>query len=103
MPPLFRPTDISIGQLINHDLKNQALQYAGNPTLKIYWIRQIISDRGPKPTYGGELIEALYVDADDQRLAQVAWRGTVYLYEHVESFAEAFEQYEQMFLDKMGE
>jgi len=76
---------ITIEQLINAELKAEALQYKDNQTLEIY---RMTMDRSLE--YEKQSEEGLYIG--DQRMAVVTWRGRAFVCDDVDSAEHAFEQ-----------
>jgi hypothetical protein len=76
---------ITIEQLINAELKDEALQYKDNQTLEIY---RMTMDRSLE--YEKQSEEGLYIG--DQRMAVVTWRGRAFVCDDVDSAEHAFEQ-----------
>jgi hypothetical protein len=81
----FRQEPIPIEQLINAELKDEALQYKENPTLELY---RMTLDRSRASEQQSE--EVLYIG--DQRLAVVTWGGRALVCDDVDSAEHAFEQ-----------
>ena len=81
----FIPETITIDQLSNAELKDEALQYKENPTLEIY---RMTLDRDLASEQQSE--EVLYIG--DQRLAVVTWGGRALVCDDVASAEHAFEQ-----------
>jgi hypothetical protein len=81
----FMQEPITIEQLINAELKDEALQYKDNQTLEIY---RMTMDRSLE--YEKQSEEGLYIG--DQRMAVVTWRGRAFVCDDVDSAEHAFEQ-----------
>jgi hypothetical protein len=81
----FMQEPITIEQLINAELKAEALQYKDNQTLEIY---RMTMDRSLE--YEKQSEEGLYIG--DQRMAVVTWRGRAFVCDDVDSAEHAFEQ-----------
>jgi hypothetical protein len=81
----FMQEPITIEQLINAGLKDEALQYKDNQTLEIY---RMTMDRSLE--YEKQSEEGLYIG--DQRMAVVTWRGRAFVCDDVDSAEHAFEQ-----------
>jgi hypothetical protein len=81
----FMQEPITIEQLINAELKDEALQYKDNQTLEIY---RMTMDRSLE--YEKQSEEGLYIG--DQRIAVVTWRGRAFVCDDVDSAEHAFEQ-----------
>ena len=81
----FMTKKITVEELTNIELKNEALRHKGNPTLEIY---RMDVDRDLQ--HKSKCEEVLYVG--DQRMAAVAWEETVQLREDVDSAEKAFDQ-----------
>jgi hypothetical protein len=82
--PFIQET-ITLDQLINAELKNEALKYKDNQTLEIY---RMTIDRSLE--YEKQSEEVLYIG--DQRMAVVTWRGRALVCDDVDSAEHAFEQ-----------
>ena len=81
----FMPEPITIEQLINAELKDEALQYKDNQTLEIY---RMTMDRNLG--YEKQSEEVLYIG--DQRMAVVTWGGRAFVCDDVDSAEHAFAQ-----------
>jgi hypothetical protein len=81
----FMQEPITIEQLINAGLKDEALQYKDNQTLEIY---RMTMDRSLE--YEKQSEEGLYIG--DQRMAVVTWGGRAVVCDDVDSAEHAFEQ-----------
>ena len=82
--PFIQET-ITLEQLSNAELKNEALQYKDNQTLEIY---RMTVDRSLEHETQAE--EVLYIG--DQRMAVVTWGGRALVCDDVDSAEHAFEQ-----------
>ena len=81
----FMQEPITIEQLINAELKDEALQYKDNQTLEIY---RMTMDRSLE--YEKQSEEGLYIG--DQRMAVVIWGGRAVVCDDVDSAEHAFAQ-----------
>jgi hypothetical protein len=81
----FMPEPITIEELVNAELKDEALQYKDNQTLELY--RMTLDQR---LEYEQQFEEVLYIG--DQRMAVVTWRGRAFVCDDVDSAEHAFEQ-----------
>jgi hypothetical protein len=81
----FMPEPITIEELVNAELKDEALQYKDNQTLELY--RMTLNQR---LEYEQQFEEVLYIG--DQRMAVVTWRGRAFVCDDVDSAEHAFEQ-----------
>ena len=88
----FISETITLEQLSNAELKDEALQYQENQTLEIY---RMTLDRSRAPEKQVE--EVLYIG--DQRMAVVTWGGRAVVCDDVDSAEHAFEQ---VFRDREG-
>ena len=88
----FMPEPITIDQLSNAELKDEALQYKDNQTLEIY---RMTMDRNLG--YEKQSEEVLYIG--DQRMAVVTWGGRAVVCDDVDSAEHAFAQ---VFRDREG-
>ena len=81
----FRQEPITIDELVNVELQDEALQYQENQTLEIY---RMTLDQSLE--YEQQSEEVLYIG--DQRIAVVTWRGRAFVCDDVDSAEHAFEQ-----------
>jgi hypothetical protein len=81
----FRQEPITIDELVNAELQDEALQYQENQTLEIY---RMTLDQSLE--YEQQSEEVLYIG--DQRIAVVTWRGRAFVCDDVDSAEHAFEQ-----------
>ena len=81
----FMPEPITIEELVNAELKDEALQYKDNQTLELY--RMTLNQR---LEYEQQFEEVLYIS--DQRMAVVTWGGRAFVCDDVDSAEHAFEQ-----------
>jgi hypothetical protein len=81
----FMPEPITIEELVNAELKDEALQYKDNQTLEIY---RMTMDRNLG--YEKQSEEVLYIG--DQRMAVVTWGGRAVVCDDVDSAEHAFAQ-----------
>jgi hypothetical protein len=79
------PENITLEELTNTELKQEAVQHKDNPTLEIY---RIDVDRSLQ--YQRKSEEALYVA--DERMAVVTWEGRALVFEDIDSAEKAFVQ-----------
>jgi hypothetical protein len=82
--PFIQET-ITLDQLSNAELKNEALKYKDNQTLEIYRMTIDCSLE-----YEKQSEEVLYIG--DQRMAVVTWGGRALVCDDVDSAEHAFEQ-----------
>jgi hypothetical protein len=80
----FMPEPITIEELVNAELKDEALQYKENQTLELY--RMTLDQR---LEYEQQFEEVLYIG--DQRMAVVTWGGRAFVCDDVDSAEHAFE------------
>jgi hypothetical protein len=81
----FMQENITLEQLTNTELKQEAVRHKDNSTLEIY---RIDVDRSLQ--YKRKSEEALYVA--DERMAVVTWEGRARVFEDIDSAEKAFEQ-----------
>jgi hypothetical protein len=81
----FRQEPITIDELVNAELQDEALQYQENQTLEIY---RMTLDQSLE--YEQQSEEVLYIG--DQRIAVVTWGGRAFVCDDVDSAEHAFEQ-----------
>jgi hypothetical protein len=81
----FRQESITIDELVNAELQDEALQYQENQTLEIY---RMTLDQSLE--YEQQSEEVLYIG--DQRIAVVTWGGRAFVCDDVNSAEHAFEQ-----------
>jgi len=81
----FIPTPITIAQLTNMELRNEALRQKGNTTTEIY---RMYIDRSLQ--HESKCEEVLYMG--DQRVALVTWEGRALVCDHVDSAGQALKQ-----------